>query len=196
MLDGDVVAFVDDDHRVDIGYLRGVHRAARMYPEATLFCGRILPDWDGEEPNWVHDTGPYRIYPLPIPRSDLGPEPRALSMEGPLPGGGILFLRRSVFDRVGSFSIELGPHGHDLGGGEDADFVARCLKAGETLQYVPWVTQYHFVDSGRLRFPYLMRKSFQRSRSGIRVGLPSATPIPRYLWRKLAEYLILGLLSV
>jgi len=196
MLDGDVVAFVDDDHRVDDGYLQGVCRAALAYPDTTLFCGRILPDWDGAEPVWVHDTGPYRIYPLPIPRSDLGPEPRALSMEGPLPGGGNLFLRRSVFERVGGFSAELGPHGHDLGGGEDVDFVARCLKRGETLQYVPWVTQYHYVDSGRLRFSYLMRKSFQRSRSGIRVGLPAATPIPRYLWRKLAGYLMLGLFSL
>jgi arylsulfatase A-like enzyme/GT2 family glycosyltransferase len=196
MLDGDVVAFADDDHRVDHGYLEGICRAAHAYPDATLFCGRILPDWDGEEPAWVHDTGPYRIYPLPIPRADLGPDPRALTIDGPLPGGGNLFLRRAVFDRVGGFSTELGPHGHDLGGGEDSDFVARCLKAGERLQYVPWVTQYHYVDASRLRFSYLMRKSFQRSRSGIRVGLPGPTAIPLYLWRKLAGYLLLGLFSL
>ena len=196
MIRSELVAFVDDDHRVDDGYLAGICRAASTYPDATLFCGRILPDWDGSEPGWVHDTGPYRIYPLPIPRSDLGPEPQQLSIDGPLlPGGGNLFLRRGVFDRVGEFSVELGPHGHDLGGGEDSDFVTRCLEGGERLQYVPWVTQHHYVDTIRLRLPYLLRKGFQRSRSGINLQVPSARTIPLYMWRKLASYLVLAVFT-
>ncbi|HUY91629.1 MAG TPA: glycosyltransferase family A protein, partial [Pirellulales bacterium] len=43
LLEGDLVAFVDDDHRVDPGYLAGICRAAEAYPEATMFCGRIVP---------------------------------------------------------------------------------------------------------------------------------------------------------
>lgn len=54
----DVVALVDDDHRVDSNYLAALCRVAEAYPEADLFCGRILPDWDGSEPAWVHDSGP------------------------------------------------------------------------------------------------------------------------------------------
>ena len=72
LLVSDLVAFVDDDHRVDAGYLENVCKAAADYPEADILCGRILPDWDGSEPAWVHDEGPYRIYPLPVPRYDLG----------------------------------------------------------------------------------------------------------------------------
>jgi len=44
-LNGDVVAFVDDDHRVDANFLVNICRAADCHPDATLFCGRILPDW-------------------------------------------------------------------------------------------------------------------------------------------------------
>ena len=64
-----LTAFVDDDHRVDENYLVAIEAAANKWPDAGLYCGRILPDWDGTEQEWVHDEGPYRIYPLPVPRS-------------------------------------------------------------------------------------------------------------------------------
>ena len=92
-VESDLVAFVDDDHRVDAGYLVAVCRAAEAHPEADLFCGRILPDWDGSEPAWVHDSGPYRIYPLPVPRFDQGDASRELTPDQAVPGGGNLFLR-------------------------------------------------------------------------------------------------------
>ena len=93
----DIVTFVDDDHRVDENYLVEICRAAETYPDITMFCGRILPEWDGTEPRWVHDEGPYRIRPLPIPRSDGGPTPRELTPDDATPGGGNLFLRGRRF---------------------------------------------------------------------------------------------------
>lgn len=187
-INSDYVALVDDDHRVDGDYFLSIERALSTYPEATMFCGRILPDWDGSEPHWVHDTGRYRIYPLPVPRYDQGDTPRSVSVEqGPLPGGGNLVLHTSVFSRVGEFSTELGPHGHDLGGGEDSEFVLRALTGGEVLHYVPDIVQHHYVDNARLRLNYLLRKSYQRSRSVSRVHY-TGTTVPRYIWRKLLEH--------
>jgi len=196
MVDDGILAFVDDDHRVDENYLAEVCKAGRAYPHAGLLCGRILADWDGREPSWVHDTGPYRIYPLPVPNFQQGDQPKEITTEGPAPGGGNLCVHREVFDRVGTFSTALGPHGHDLGGGEDTDFVYRCLAAGERIQYVPTILQYHYVDPERLRFAYLLRKSFQRSRSGIRSQSRQSTSVPLYMWRKLATYFMLGALSL
>ena len=72
LLEDAVIAFVDDDHRVHTDYLAEIALAAGRWPEAGILCGRILPDWDGSEPQWVHDTGPHRIYPLPVPRYDQG----------------------------------------------------------------------------------------------------------------------------
>lgn len=193
-LDGELVTFVDDDHRVDTNFLSGICSAALAYPDATMLCGRIIPDWDGSEPDWVHDEGPYKIYPLPVPRQDLGPLPRAVTVEnGPLPGGGNLALRTDVFQRVGKFSTELGPKGHDLGGGEDSEFVLKALLKGEQLQYTPDVLQYHYVDLDRLRLPYLLRKAYQRTRSISRVH-HSTTSVPLYIWRKLASYALYALL--
>ena len=185
LLTGELVAFVDDDHRVDSNYLASICRTANQYPDMTLFCGRIFPDWDGREPEWAHDKGPYAIYPLPVPRYDQGDSPREIDLEGPLAGGGNLFLRREVFERIGKFSTAYGPQGHDLGGGEDGEFLIRALKAGERLQYVPDVIQYHYVEPERFKLRYLLRKSYQRTRAGMRIRIDKNRLPPRYLWRKL-----------
>ena len=187
--DSDVVTFVDDDHRIDDQYLVEICRAADNHPEISMFCGRILPEWDGTEPAWVHDEGAYRIRPLPIPRSDGGPAPRELTQSDATPGGGNLFLRGSVFDRVGEFPTELGPHGHDLGGGEDSVFVERALSRGERLMYIPEVLQHHYVDPERLKFGYILRKAYQRARSTVMTQYVR-TGVPAYQWRKLGQYIL------
>jgi arylsulfatase A-like enzyme/glycosyltransferase involved in cell wall biosynthesis len=182
-----LTAFVDDDHRVDENYLTAIEESAKTWPDAGLYCGRILPDWDGTEDAWVHDTGPYRIYPLPVPRYDLGPDKRTITAEeGPVPGGGNLVVRRYVFGLAGQFSTELGPHGHDLGGGEDSEYVLRAMGRGVRCQYTPDIVQYHFVDPERLKLKYLLKKSYQRTRSTARIHGDGR--IPLYMWRKLAEY--------
>jgi GT2 family glycosyltransferase len=188
-VDSDIVAFVDDDHRVDAGYLASICNAAQAYPEAGLFCGRILPDWDGSEPPWVHDSGPYRIYPLPVPRFDQGDATRELTPEQAVPGGGNLFLRTAWAGRIGRFATDMGPIGHDLGGAEDLDWVLRGLRLGARLRYVPETVQYHYVDASRLTLGYLLKKAYMRTAStvGLEPGT-SGSGVPRYLYRKLAEY--------
>ena len=196
-LKSDLVAFVDDDHRVDAGYLGALCTAADRHPEADLFCGRILPDWDGSEPAWVHDTGPYRIYPLPVPRFDQGSEGRELDADGrAIPGGGNLFLRTEWAARIGGFATDMGPRGHDLGGAEDLDWVLRGLRMGARLRYVPEVVQYHYVDAARLTLPYLMEKAYKRTAStmGLHPGRHAAG-VPRYLWRKVAGYALRAVFS-
>jgi len=187
-LRGDVIAMVDDDHRVDRGYFESIAEAVDRFPEATMYCGRILPDWTGFEPAWVHDLSAYAIYPLPIPHYDLGDAPLKIGEEGRLPGGGNLVLKRDVFSRVGLFSTELGPQGHNLAGGEDTDFVQRALATGERITYWPPILQYHVVEHERLTLKYLLEKSFQRSFSATRIIAGTHRGVPRYLWRKLASY--------
>lgn len=188
LIESDLVAFVDDDHRVDAGFLQGICDAIRDYPEADLFCGRILPDWDGSEPAWVHDNGRYRIYPLPVPRFDLGDEPQALNRDIAIPGGGNLFLRGPWLKRVGPFAVEFGPVGHNLGGAEDIEWVLRALALGAKLHYVPGVIQHHYVDNERLRLRYLLAKAYERTASTVRVHHGTADGIPLYIYRKLFGY--------
>jgi GT2 family glycosyltransferase len=190
LVDSEFIAFVDDDHRVDAGYLEGVCKAATTYPDVDILCGRILPDWDGTEPAWVHDEGRYRIYPLPVPRYDLGPTPLPSPQDRAIPGGGNLVLRTRLFERVGGFSTEYGPVGHNLAGAEDQEWVRRAIGQGARLQYVPDIVQYHYADPDRLKLGYLMRKSYERSASTVRLSpaMAERRGIPRYLIRKVVQY--------
>ncbi|HEB85633.1 MAG TPA: glycosyltransferase [Gammaproteobacteria bacterium] len=197
LITSELVAFVDDDHRVDSEYLASICAAAEEYPDAELFCGRILPDWDGSEPAWIHETGAYRIYPLPIPRFDQGEAPLSLTPEIAIPGGGNLFLRTEWLSRIGPFSTELGPTGHDLEGSEDLDWVLRAQDLGARLQYVPSVVQYHYVDLQRLRLGYLIKKAYKRTVSTTALkAVSEENRVPRYLYRKLGEYLFFALTAL
>ena len=182
------ICFVDDDHRVDSHYFSAIDSAIKQFSSSAMFCGKIIPDWTGAEPSWIHDQGKYKVYPLPVPQYDLGDQPMPLGLGKKLPGGGNLVVRRNVFNKVGNFSISLGPKGHNLSGSEDSDFVLRALKDVEHIQYDPNIVQYHFVDIERLKLPYLIRKSFQRTRTLTRVNHPSRERIPLYLWRKFFDY--------
>lgn len=186
---GEMVAFVDDDHRVDVRYLASMCRAAEEFAGADFFCGRIVPDWDGTEPAWVHDAGPYRVYPLPVPHYDIGDQPRWWTNSEPMPGGGNLFLRTTWLNRVGPFATELGPTGHDLTGSEDKDWLLRALDLGARVRYVPQVVQYHYVDAARLTLGYVMKKAYKRSASSVVAGRTSeGRAMPAYLYRKVAVY--------
>jgi glycosyltransferase involved in cell wall biosynthesis len=196
MLEGDAAAFIDDDHRVDPGFLVNIEKALRKHPTVNLLCGRILPDWDGREPAWVHDQGPYRLYPPPVPLFDAGDEERFLETEEFKPGGGNLIFRLPLLKTLGRFSSELGPRGHDLAGGEDSEFLQRALDRGERLLYLPNILQFHHVDLARLRLSKLVRLSYQRSRASARIHAGDGSGVPLFLWRKLARYLLSASLSL
>ncbi len=196
LLPDGLIALVDDDHRVNKSYLTNIYKASKVAPEANLYCGRIIPDWDGREAAWLHDKGPYSIYPLPIPHYDLGDNARTLKEGERLPGGGNLCVRRRLFEQVGLFSTDLGPSGHDLNGGEDIDFVRRAVERGNAPYYSPDVVQFHYVDLERLTLGYLIKKAFYRSRSSVLIEQNQSRKIPRYLWRKLATYTVHLFLSL
>jgi hypothetical protein len=197
LLTSGLVAFVDDDHRVDAAYLENACKASEAYPGVDIFCGRIIPDWDGSEPAWVHDDGPYRIYPLPVPRYDLGDLPLASPQDQATPGGGNLILRSRILEKVGKFSTAYGPVGRDLGGAEDKEWVWRAIASGAQIQYVPDIVQFHYVDPARLKLGYVLRKAFERSASANRLstGAVDSGLIPKYMIRKVAQYLLLAMLS-
>ncbi len=197
-IDTPLVAFVDDDQRADRAFLIAIRNAARDVPHADLICGRLLPDWTGEEPPWVHDKGPYRIFPLPVPHFDQGPLPRMLGPDDATPSGGNFVVRREWLERVGLFSTDLGPVGHDLGGAEDSEWLTRAARLGAQLHYTPAMLQLHHVEAERLALTYLMRKAYKRTAANIGLhGAPLVSRgIPVFVYRKLIAYMATAITSI
>ncbi len=197
-LSADLIAMVDDDHRVDDSYLVAIANAVTLYPEADFYCGKIIPDWDGSEPAWVHEQGKYRIYPLPVPRFDLGEQAIKVTRNIAIPGGGNLVIKKELFAKIGNFSTEFGPVGHNLGGAEDLEWVIRAYQSGAKLHYIPDIIQYHYVESNRMTLSYVIQKAYERSSSTVRLHDEAKNfngLFPRYLLRKLLEYFTYSLFS-
>jgi GT2 family glycosyltransferase len=183
------ICFIDDDQRVDENYYKSTVDAIINWPDTMLFCGKLIPDWTGREPSWVHEKEVYKIAPIPIPYYDLGDEPLKLSEKDFLPSGGNLIIHQKVFSKIGSFSETLGPTGHNLVGSEDTDLIQRALNANEKLRYVPNIIQYHYVDLSRFKLMYLILMNFQRNRSFTLSSHHESYHIPKYQWLKLVRYI-------
>jgi len=192
-----VVAFVDDDQVTDSGFLQGIVDAVTHYADADIFCGKIHPNWTGAEPEWVHAAEPYPIFPTPVPKFDLGETSQVIARNTITPSGGNIFVRRDLIAKVGPFSTELGPTGHNLLGGEDVEWINRALALGATLRYIPAVRQLHYVDPQRITMPYMLRKAFERSCSVVLFSPQHQAPkrVPRYLLRKLLSHVLTALFT-
>ena len=165
---------MDDDHRVDQGYLSHICEAAAGYPEADIFCGRILPDWDGTEPGWVHDTGPYRVYPLPVPRFDQGDAPLRVD-------SGHRHTGRRQPVSAQRMARESGTASLPNWGRSGTTWRAARIWSGycgrrawaRVCSYIPQVVQYHHVDARRLTLPYVVKKAYKRTASSTRIRNPA-----------------------
>ena len=187
------VSFIDDDHRLPIDYFFSVKQATETFPFADIICGKILPDWNGTEPGWIHEKGKYRIYPLPIPTFDLGNSATELKEGDAVPGGGNLVVRSDAFKTVGPFNTDFGPSGHNLEGSEDYDWVLRAVRKGLRLWYCPTILQYHYIDKRRLELVYLMLKAFKRTKTVtmIKCDTGGIWKIPKFMYKKVIWSLLM-----
>ena len=195
---GEILAFIDDDHIVSKGYLGAIFQSVKEHPSYNLFCGRILPNWDGTEPPWVHDNVKYPIRPFPIPCFDLGEKINEVNPDKGsfIPGAGNLIIRKTVFGNIGLFSEDLGPKGHNLTGGEDIELVNRAIKKGERLLYVPEILQYHQIDKLKLTMTYVVRKAYYRSIAAYQFSNSNQNGhVPLYLFRQAFNRLIRALFT-
>ena len=194
-LSSSIVAFVDDDHRIEENFFWQILEVFKRYPDIDFFCGKILPDWTGTEPDWVLDEGEYKIFPLPIPKFDIGNSVQEILKGGAVPGGGNLIIKSEIFAKVGLFSMNLGPKGHNLEGSEDYDWVVRALSKGFRLMYNPGIKQYHYVNMERLKLKYLFKKSLLRTKT-VTMLKENEKGIPLYVIKKMMIYSFNSIISL
>ncbi|HEV2974741.1 MAG TPA: glycosyltransferase [Solirubrobacteraceae bacterium] len=99
---GELVVFVDDDVRVEPGWLAALLDAAREHPDVDVFAGPIRPVLDGRAPRSCGRE------PAPITALELGPS----DTEARYAWGANMAIRRSALQRIGPFDESLA-HGGD-----------------------------------------------------------------------------------
>lgn len=187
-----IIVFTDDDVTIPEGWL-----AAMLEPFTDPGCagvgGAVTPRWECEVPAWASESEPYRMmagivqYSNPL---ELGP------VLAP-PIGANCAYRREMFHRHGLFRVDLGHAGRFPIPGEDSEFGARLLRAGERLIFSAAAEIFHPVDRGRLTRRYFERWYFQRGRLEpflaeyeLAPDIPRIAGVPRYLFRELSVWSI------
>lgn len=144
---GEILAFTDDDVKVEPNWLEDLVSALgnREYAGAA---GRILPLRNIETPSWLAIDGPYNIIGSLAAYFDQGDNPHDLAI--PAFGANMAF-RRDMFDKYGTFRVDLGPSSKARVSSEDTEFCRRLLAGGERLRYVPTALVYHEILTERIR---------------------------------------------
>jgi glycosyltransferase involved in cell wall biosynthesis len=180
---GDLVAMIDDDEEVDRTWLVTIASAFED-PTIDFIGGPYLPRWGGERPAWLNSA-----YGSVVGWAECG---QVIKQFGPgceaMLMGGNSVIRRSVLQRVGPYSVDLGrTPGRRLLSCEDEDMFERLLSMGARGFYRPDLIIHHYVPPERLTKRYFRRWCFWR---GVSQGVldrrrPAAVPhllgVPRYM---------------
>jgi glycosyltransferase involved in cell wall biosynthesis len=187
---GNILAFMDDDVRVEPTWLQNLTTALHS-DEWAGSGGRVIPEWSRPAPRWLSPRAWYAAGPLV--QFDLGDEAGELSEP---PFGTNMAFRKSVFKKHGDFLVELGPRPGSEIRNEDTEFGARLLAAGERLRYEPSAIVYHPVPENRVHKEFFLAWWFHKGEANIRqFGIRPGTRhyvarIPLYLFRNLAVWTV------
>ena len=92
-------------------------------------------------------------------QADLGEKEREFPGDA-FPGGGNAAYRKSVFDAVGLFNVELGRKGNSLIGAEEKDLFDKMTSRGMKFYYLPTAILYHLIPPKKLTQDYFDRLTF------------------------------------
>jgi glycosyltransferase involved in cell wall biosynthesis len=185
-----LVAFTDDDVRVDEHWVSAMITAFGEHPHADVLGGRVLPLWPTEPPPWLT---PEHWAPLAL--ADHGAASFTISKDQPIClVGANLACRRPVFDAVGPFTTTLQRVKNNIGSLEDHEFLLRVLRSGRRAVYDPRILVHAEVQADRLQRRYHRRwhaghghfHALLRSEQIERTGRGSLLGVPAHLYRQAA----------
>ena len=177
-----LLVFIDDDERINPGFLRAYADFFDAHPDAVVAGGRIIAEYVRGRPAWVSK---YTEMPIANPM-DFGERVRPFPA-GRVPGGGNMAFRRAGLAGYGGFDPTLGRVNGELIGGEENDFFERLLLGGETIWYVPGAVMWHIIPPAKLTGAYFRRLSYnvgvsQRLRAEIHRRLPKTFVLEIAKW--------------
>lgn len=189
-----LVAFTDDDVRVEPDWGSAILRAFQEHPEAQMIGGRVLPLWPAEPPRWLT-----RDHWAPLALVDHGEGTIEITADHAIClVGANLACRRDVFDAVGLFATDLQRVREGIGSLEDHEFLLRLLRTGGAAVYDPRIVVHAEVQPNRLGREYHRRwhtghghfHALLRSEDVERSGRGRLFGVPAHMYRQAAADVI------
>jgi glycosyltransferase involved in cell wall biosynthesis len=153
-----IVAFTDDDVRVDRRWVAEIKRAFDEHAEADCVSGPILPAWPADPPKWL--TRDHWVGPLAL--QEHGTALFHVNADRPLSlAGANLAFRCSIFERIGNFAPAFSKGGDH----SDTEMLIRLYRSRGQALYVPTILVTADVQPERLRKEYHRQWSFKAGRA-------------------------------
>jgi glycosyltransferase involved in cell wall biosynthesis len=133
---GDLLAFTDDDCRLDPDYVTDLLRYDAADMDLVLRSGRIELG-DTADLAITINTSPDHM------RWSLASKSARYANVAQNIAGCNMVMRRALFERVGFFDVDFGP-GAQFGSTDDTDYVFRAYLCGAILEHVPDMAVFHY----------------------------------------------------
>jgi glycosyltransferase involved in cell wall biosynthesis len=150
----EIVAFIDDDARAEIDWLKCL---LRNYDDPLVVSvgGLIEPSWEGKKPLWF----PEELFWI-VGCSYKGLPEKKECVRNAI--GCNMSFRKKIFEDVGYFRTDIGRFGKHLLGSEEPELSTRILKLmpNSKIIYDPQAVVYHKVEGFRQKISYVWRRSF------------------------------------
>jgi glycosyltransferase involved in cell wall biosynthesis len=152
---GEILVFIDDDVRVSANWLVAILEAYAD-PQTVAAGGRVLPDWEGDPPDFINHL--HRDY---LSLLDYGEEARPLTEGEGINGCNYSVRRETLFD-VGGFHPDSfsDPALRWLRGDGEAGLTKKILAGGGQVMYLPDAAVWHRIPPNRQTVNYFYKRGF------------------------------------
>jgi glycosyltransferase involved in cell wall biosynthesis len=154
---GDILLFTDDDVVPDPNWLTALHQASIAYPDAIVFGGRILVNYE-LIPRWIVNS--YNLRTILTSEQDLGGDIRRFVDEQYPIGPNLAVRRRSIEQGSFLWPVNLGPGSKIPVGDERAFLVQVSHPESRDRLYVPDSVVRHDIKGRRLGFVSALTRCF------------------------------------
>ncbi|MBO7570978.1 MAG: glycosyltransferase family 2 protein [Bacteroidales bacterium] len=146
---GEFLVFLDDDTTVKNNYLHNINENIKHNPDATAFGGKVVPVFETGMPKWVS------CWTMPLfAVTDKGEE-TGLFKGMSYPVGANMGVKRSAFEKYGTFDTQLGRKWNLLLGGEEKDFFYRLKADKQKIYYFGNIAVEHLIPISRTTYDYI-----------------------------------------
>ncbi|MGV6861910.1 MAG: glycosyltransferase [Putridiphycobacter sp.] len=157
---GDFITFIDDDAFLSEDYLEKIYHYFLKNTNVAAIGSKILLHYEDVVPAWENKylnslLGYFNIGDIEMvfPKNDY-------------PRGSNMSFKMSVFEKVGTFNVDLGRKGGNLAGSEEKDIFKRIYQFPELIvKYIPDAIVYHCVPIERTTTAFIKKQALGTGKS-------------------------------
>jgi glycosyltransferase involved in cell wall biosynthesis len=156
---GKYIGYLDDDMVLAPTWVHGVERVAQGQAEAV--CGRILPKWEAQPPQWLLEMIKEGVYGY-LGLLDLGAATKPVEPTTVF-GGNCFLPKRLVFELGGFHPDNLPPELLCYRGDGETGLMRKFKEARLRVYYDPRATAYHVIGADKLTVEYLCKQAYYKA---------------------------------